>query len=456
MSTLDVTAIRKKIKTEQVAWGIMLISFAVFCLTCIGLTVGLYLFVFESTVPVPARLEVGRGTVIVTDADFNQSGVRQTTQITRMTTVSTDQQSQATIIVESELNGSLELIAAITVKNDSAIRIQDITGPRFSRSTVGYHLELEELQGEFDILVMGSERLDFSMHLRTAQGASVDIEDVGRYSLLSSPRRTLLTSHSGKAIVTSPEPGPSRLVSAGEEAIMIANQSQPSVGPSRENLLENSAFVFDIPDEIEQGSLTSLPGRWGCTNIQNELPRGQYLSDSWRDRPSLRLMRGDNATSNGQTRCIQQFGDGGLYVGDKTFLELETTFLINFQSLSKCGSDGSECPLMLRIDYIDQLGVPQTWIQGFYYADDPVYSDWPSRCTSCTLGEHRRVNEKVWYAYKSGNLMRLLSQQGAPERIVSVEFYGSGHQYDVYMSEINLFGGLADIADIESSSDESD
>lgn len=444
---------RRKFKTEQLAWGIMLLSFALFCVICVASSVGLYLFLFESTMPVNARLEVARGTVILTDADFNQSGARQTTAISRMTSISTDDQSQASLVIESVHGDDIDLIASITVENGSVARLQNVTAPRFSWSTVGHHIDLRDLNGNFDILVMPSE--DFTMALHTAQGAVIDITSAGRYTLVADSNRVRLTTRTGSAVISTDDArSNNRLVSDNEQGLVFSSQSRPSVGPARENLIENGLFMFDIPDEIEGSATTALPGRWGCSDVQDELPRGAYYPDTLRGRPGLRLIRGDAADSNGQTRCVQQFGSNGVDVSENTFLELETTFLLNYQSLSKCGTDGSECPLMLRIDYLDVTGAERVWVQGFYYADDPAY-DYPSRCLSCVLGEHRRVNEKTWYTYKTGNLMRLLAQHGAPAIIQSVEFYGSGHQYDVMMGEIGLYTGLADVADISSPTEES-
>jgi hypothetical protein len=48
----------------------------------------------------------------------------------------------------------------------------------------------------------------------------------------------------------------------------------------------------------------------------------------------------------------------------------------------------------------------------------------------------------VWYTYDSGNWFNLLPPGKRPVAISNVQFYASGHQYDVYVGEVALLGGL--------------
>jgi hypothetical protein len=119
---------------------------------------------------------------------------------------------------------------------------------------------------------------------------------------------------------------------------------------------------------------------------------------------------------------------------------LRATFNIQYQSLAVCGQKGSECPLMLQIDYRDENGVGQRWFHGFYAAENEQLN-YPLSCDSCA-SEHEHVNEKVWYTYDSGNLFNLFPPGKRPVAISNVQFYASGHQYDVYVGEVALLGGL--------------
>jgi hypothetical protein len=158
------------------------------------------------------------------------------------------------------------------------------------------------------------------------------------------------------------------------------------------------------------------------------------------------LLREEGAQSHGKTGCRQEFGTSGRDVRAFTYLELQTTFLINYQSLSDCGVDGSECPVMLLLDYVDVNGIAHQWLQGFYYRHD-AQIQYPATCITCgqVYQPHRLIREQVWYTFETGNLFDLLSPTERPASISRFEFYASGHQYDVFVSEVLLLAGQAEV-----------
>ncbi|MFQ3672717.1 MAG: hypothetical protein SNJ83_03875, partial [Aggregatilineales bacterium] len=103
---------------------------------------------------------------------------------------------------------------------------------------------------------------------------------------------------------------------------------------------------------------------------------------------------------------------------------------------------GSECPLMLRVNYIDVNGSERAWFQGFYTMSNPALG-YPPRCESCTQ-DHLQINPRVLYTYRTGNLFATIPASARPVRITSVEFYASGHQYDVLVNEIGMYVGYVD------------
>ncbi|HEX2908886.1 MAG TPA: hypothetical protein VHO69_18585, partial [Phototrophicaceae bacterium] len=205
------------------------------------------------------------------------------------------------------------------------------------------------------------------------------------------------------------------------------------------NLLENSTFQDTMIQEAnDTGGLQLITKVWGCASRQDNLPRGLWKTEEVDGRVVLRLIRSDNAISHGETRCLAFLGQTGRDVSDYDYLEMRASFDISYQSLSGCGWDGSECPLMLQMDYIDQNNELQTWRHGFYYAQPQA--DYPASCNTCRQ-EHDRVNEKAWYTYTSGNLKALLGPKQIPRTILNVQFYASGHQYDVAIGEVSLLAG---------------
>jgi hypothetical protein len=223
----------------------------------------------------------------------------------------------------------------------------------------------------------------------------------------------------------------SRRAVAGEQVILRTGGGLPVVQAAPTNLLRNSLFTFDIP---EGGS--TAPIGWGCQNVIDAAQRGSYFVDFWEGRAALRLLRTD-ATAYGRTGCEQV---PELDVSQYRYLELQATFAINYQSLQNCGVEGTECPMMLFVYFTDINGGNQQWYQGLFYNYVPQSTSYPTQCTSCGTGlEHLPIGQSVWFTYESGNLFDRFPDAQRPQFINKVQFYASGHQYDVYVSELALY-----------------
>ncbi len=421
----------------RTAWMILVLSFLLLCSSSVAVTGAVYFFLFQSTVAMQTTVQVSRGTAGLIAADFSEQIIREEPRFlqTFPYTVSTDAQSQAVLSLPLiDDDGTTAVLAMVTLHNSSSVTVQRAFQPRYEWSNGYYLAELDNLQGEISIFVSQVVDRPFHMELRTPDGARILIDDPGQYVIERSDTRTRLTTRQGRAVLISPQAENSKLVTSGSSGVYIQERVDPILVESPQNLLEHGLFAFE-------GTV-----RWGCANEYDSLPTGQFYSDIWEGRTALRLVRGDEATSHGQTGCWQDLGDGGIVVEDYTYLELQTSFLINYQSLSDCGVDGSECPMMLRVDYRDADDVSREWIHGFYYRDDPnpAYENYPPRCTSC-LQDHDQINEKVWYSYSTGNFFSLFPPESRPSVIERVTLYASGHQYDVFVGEMLLLAGYAEV-----------
>ncbi|MCU0511878.1 MAG: hypothetical protein MUE40_04830 [Anaerolineae bacterium] len=443
--TMAAVAVRGDRQIQRLAWGIVWLTFSLLCVLCAATSLGLYYFMFESSVALEARLQVGRGTTLIFTPGDGERGVRQSDALaSRPAQISTDLQSQATLSFIEEAGETTRLIAALTLRNNSQVNFWRATRPRFEWSRGRYEIELRGFEGEMDILIGGGDGRAIAVQVLTERGELVLMNQIGRYTVSASSSRVAVANREGEMLLFAANRQNNLLVPRGQDAIMPAGRS-PVLSPGRENLLENGLFVFQ---PAAGNDMLALPGRWGCTSVQVAAPRGVFEAGFFDGRSALRLRRGDAASTNGETRCRQPFAQPGKDVRGYNYLELETTFLLDFQSLSQCGVQGSECPLMLRMEYVDVNGVPREWYQGFYYALDPVYNYYPPRCQSCTQ-EHLQMNAGVWYTFESGNFFTVLPEDLRPAAITNIEFYASGHQYDVYVSEIALYAGIAEAVPIE-------
>ena len=127
-------------------------------------------------------------------------------------------------------------------------------------------------------------------------------------------------------------------------------------------------------------------------------------------------------------------------VADFQSLRLLASMRIMNQTLGVCGEKGSECPLMIRIEYEDINGVGQTWQQGFY-ALGSVGPDTPDVCVACAppLNEHQNVPYEQLAFFESENLLERLEQLDIlPRQIKSITLIVSGHEFESEVVEVAL------------------
>jgi hypothetical protein len=130
----------------------------------------------------------------------------------------------------------------------------------------------------------------------------------------------------------------------------------------------------------------------------------------------------------------------GLDVRDYQELRLHLATWLAFQNLRNCGSLGSECPLMVRLEYQDAAGNGHEWLQGFFYLGSDSGSI-PTRCVTCgtPTGNHLEIPLGRWHLYDSPNLMNLFDDAGSPPAIINaISFYASGHNFESYLTEVEL------------------
>jgi hypothetical protein len=186
--------------------------------------------------------------------------------------------------------------------------------------------------------------------------------------------------------------------------------------PAVRNLISNSDFQADLNGWItysRQADPEQPAGNIGV--VANE---GRRVVDFYRD--------GSNHAEVG----IRQEIDYD--VRDFTSLELHLAVRIISEDIGGfggCGSLGSECPIIVRIDYEDVYGSESESLHGFYIGkpqDGWLTYEWSEP-----------VQEGNWQTYDSGNLMEELAD-APPALIESVTIYASGHSFHAMVTEVEL------------------
>lgn len=434
---------------ERIAWIVLAGAFALFCTMTLSSAFGVYHYLFRSTVPMPAVLQVSKGTVGITGADLRETVERGSEELTNtQTSVSTDSLSQATIQFRDDAGTDNEppsLLAAVTLQGNTFVTLNHARRPRFDWSHQDpQRVQFSRLRGQLDVLVTGVGAHPFLMDiytddLNTEQGVHIQSVTNSRYRLSVSKDEVRLLNLAGEVSAFFGDHRDLRnSVKPGEELVArIGNRSIRTYDDTA-NLLRDGDFSLQPPG---MGPLfsPSLPFNWNCGGLPEQDPPGSFSLLEVDGRVGVSLQRYNNATTHGEIACIQEFEGEGLDVRNFDSLSVVTTFRLSYQSLSLCGKEGSECPLMMHIIYTADDSSPDNranWFRGFYY-EGQASGTHKKTCSSC-LQEHVDTNPSVWYTFDSGNLLNLISEDRQPAFINSIRFYASGHQFDTVVSEVML------------------
>lgn len=430
-------------RQQRAAWLVLLGAFALFGIVCLGSGLGLRYFLLDSTVSLQSTLTVGRGTAGLTGTDLIEQVVRFSREISNSSVVTTDRQSQATLSFFDPYAADA-LVASVTVRADTAVDVGAMSRPRFELSGLGYEVALEDVSGRLKVVIPEGVSRPASVSIQSSAGNWVTLTGSGVYFVDISPGVESVTNYGGSAAVISSDGAVSQLISDGQRGLYYPDARQVTLTPAPEALIDSPVFTEQTVIASDGSPAQLLVPVWRCYSVANEDPIGTYTLAQSEGRRGLAMERGGGARSHGETRCSYTLNSGqGVDVSDFDSLSLDVQFKVNRHSLSACGIDGSECPLMLRVDYVPESGGPAaSWFHGFFATFDPAISN-PLLCASCTQ-EHEAVNPGAWYSYQSDNLFSLIPANLRPASIVNVVMYASGHEYDVFMSGAQLFGGYND------------
>jgi hypothetical protein len=275
---------------------------------------------------------------------------------------------------------------------------------------------LEMEAGRVRVNVFGDSARSTIVAVQTAHGLITLREGSFEVKINSKAEATV---RYGQAEVTS-RTGDKLSLGLRERALLSADQVEGPM-PAARNLIVDGDFAEPLDSGwstySEQADPKQPPGE---VRIVTELVGNE-------ERPVAEFYR--NAVNHAQVGIRQ---DINYDIRDFSSLELHTAVRIiseNILGLGGCGSMGSECPIIVRLDYKDIHGTDREWLRGFYIGEPA--DGWPIH------GWHEQLQPRTWQPYNSGNLMEELSST-PPALIKSISIYASGHSFDAMVTEVEL------------------
>lgn len=402
---------------ERLAWTILLISLFM----CIALAVSVPLavgsIVNDSSDTAAMTLDVQQGTALVSRAGSSEP-IGVTTSLGNLpegTSIRADENVQALLTIRSLRDNSI--LETVQIYGSTDLEIARARVPRFQMSPRPHQIDLLTNIGRVRVTVAGGDARPIEATLTTPQARAMLQE--GSYAFEVSNDETQVTVRDGLAQVSAQ--GATQEVSPQQRTVVKLNGPPSGVLSPERNLVTNGNFRLP------------LSGTWDTYNdLQNEReqPGTVTIQTVGGQRSAAFERQGAYHAETGIRQIITK------NVRDFASLRLHFVVRVFDQDVPVCGQAGSECPLMLRLDYKDQDGTDRSFLQGFYARQDGNGANPTYNTTSGSRNEHRRIPPNVAYTYDSANLMETLK----PAQITAITFYASGHSYRSSVAEVELLG----------------
>ena len=403
--------------SERLAWTVVIISLFI----CIGLTVSVPLaaarIVNDSNETAAITLDVQQGTALVNRPDSaDPIGVTtSTSNLIEGASIRADPNTQALLTIRSPHDNTI--LETVQIYGNTDLTINRARTPRFEMSARPHQIELLTNIGRVRVNVASSDSRPIDTALTTPQ-AHTTLQE-GSYAFEVNNDETQVTVREGLAHVNAQ--GVDQDVTPPGRTVVKLNGPPSGVLSPERNLVVNGNFRLP------------LEGTWDVYNdLQNpnEQP-GTVTIQTVGGQPSAVFER--QGAYHAETGMRQDINKNVL---DFTSLRLHFVVRIFDQDVPVCGQAGSECPMMMRMDYTDEDGTDRSFLQGFYTRVDSSGANPTYNTTSGTHNEHRRIPPNVAFTYESDNLMDTLK----PSQITAITFYASGHSYHSAVTEIELLG----------------
>ncbi len=401
---------------ERLAWTVLLISFFI----CVGLVIAIPLaissFINNSAELDSITLVVQKGTALVRrNSTGDPIGVTPQLELPNIpddSTIIADESVQASLTVRTP--GDKATLLTVQIYGSTSLDITRARTPRYAQSTLSHQVQLKVDTGLIRVTVAGGLDRPVDDQITSPQ-ATMFLEE-GAYAIEVTNDETQITVRTGAAVVSAQN---TLLPLTASQRTIVRLGSRPAgILKPEVNLVVNGDLSRPLSDTWEITNDLQDPGELsGTVTIQSS--GGQR----WAQFDRI-------GEYHAETR-LRQFMNKDV----RGFRSLKLHFRVRIldQDVPVCGQAGSECPMMLLLDYKDANGTDSKYLQGFYWAPDPNDLN-PNYNTSSGMHvEHIQAQRDVPYTYDI-DLMKDLT----PSQITAITFYASGHSYHAAVTEIEL------------------
>lgn len=407
---------------QRLAWAVMLAAFGTFCITLIAVPLGVRWMLNNAGRPHAVTLTLATGSAYASrpSVGIPEAVFGSLENLQPGTALETTGASRATLDFSAPFTN--QALGAVNLYSNTQLVLLRANTPSFDFSPQPHVIDLSLRRGRLRASAAAGTTRAVQLLVRTPQ-ANITLDAAGIVSVEVTAGETSVSVRGGSATVTTLA-GTLQLA-ADERTIVRTGDSELVVLRGQRNLVRNGNFADAVTT--------------GWTTFRNRADAAEAPGDvqvsAQQGRTAVMLARtGINWAEAG----IKQ--DLKYDVRDLRNLSLHLDLWLSFQDLRNCGTLGTECPLMLRIEYSDADGRAMEWLQGFYYLAS-TDAGTSKRCVVCTppTSEHQLTGRATWHGYDSPNLLELFRTGGRPPvSINTISLYASGHSFESYVAAVEL------------------
>ena len=415
---------KSKVERQRMAWAVLLGSFFICMVITIAVPFTANALVQNLTESLAILVQSNQGTVGIENSTGDRSALLAGEDVLigpgeRVLTGGT-----ATALIAVNPPNEELLLARLQVYSNTDLTLLEAETPRFGVSDRTHALSLKLDDGRIRITIPEFEERPSLVTIASPQ-SNITIQTPGQYTVIVNNDETQVTVQTGMLTITAVD-GEAELALAEDQRAVVPTGSGP-VGPleTERNLIANGDFSQEL------NRWTIFP--WSVERADQ--PAGQVRVLDAGGESRLNISR--QGVGHADVLVRQSVNED---VAEVESLRLLVTFRILNQSLEVCGVAGSECPLFVRVNYVDGGGFSNTWQHGFYALGEPA-ADRPDGCAICGMVQdaHERVPLGQEYFYDV-DLGEEIARQGRfpPRFIESIILVSSGHSFEVEVVDIAL------------------
>lgn len=399
---------------ERIAWTVLWLSFATFCILVTGIPLGVRSFLQNATDKQDTQMRVIDGTVLVQKANGGEpigvTAAAEGSTLTQGDQVLTDAASWATLDLFDRSN--------VILYNNTQLTIPRTESPRFDVSNRPNRIRLNLTGGLMRVGVALADQRQTVFQVVTPH-TTIDLDE-GSYRIDVANDGTQITVVRGQATLTG-DGGKVTLPEGTRTGVdLSAAPAEPQ--PAAQNLIVNGDFQEPLSTGWVSATVVLDP---------SVPPPGVEVVEA-DGRNAARFFRREGDTGNHTEISIHQ--SIAQDARDFSRLQVSMDVRLDFQSLSGGGLLSSEFPIIVRLDYKDRWGSDKFWTHGFYYQNRDNY---PIALDPWGRPSGEQIPKDVWFPYESGNLLELLGDN-RPAHITGLTVYASGWNYDSLVTEVQL------------------